>query len=65
MRYLLARYLPWLAVIFCGRWAFGFFLLLLQATVIGWRSASEIATRIVEGHENDRSRMRAAKWIRP
>lgn len=47
MSYILALFLPWLAVMLKGRVFVGIVLLILQITLIGWLPATVVALFIV------------------
>lgn len=47
MMYILALFLPWLAVMLKGRMVTGVVLLLLQLTLIGWLPATAVAFFII------------------
>ena len=47
MSYILALFLPWLAVMLKGRVLVGIVLLILQITLIGWLPATVVALFIV------------------
>lgn len=53
MSYILALFLPWLAVMLKGRVFVGIILLILQITLIGWLPATVVALFIVH-QENTR-----------
>jgi uncharacterized membrane protein YqaE (UPF0057 family) len=57
MIYVLALFLPWLAVMLKGRILVGIVLLVLQLTLIGWLPASIVAFFII----SDENRKQALK----
>ncbi len=55
MSYILALFLPWLAVMLKGRIFTGIVLLILQLTVIGWLPATVVAFFVISDEHKKRS----------
>ena len=55
MSYILALFLPWLAVMLKGRIFTGIVLLILQLTVIGWLPATVVAFFVISDAHKKRS----------
>ena len=55
MSYILALFLPWLAVMFKGRIFVGILLLILQLTVIGWLPATVVAFFVISDANKKRA----------
>jgi uncharacterized membrane protein YqaE (UPF0057 family) len=61
MLYILALFLPFLAVMLKGRVIVGMILLLLQLTVIGWLPATIVACFIINNENNKKHIEQAIK----
>ncbi len=55
MSYILALFLPWLAVMMKGRVITGVVLLLLQLTLVGWIPATIVAFFIINNANNKKA----------
>ena len=64
MMYILALFLPWLAVMLKGRMVTGVVLLLLQLTLIGWLPATAVAFFVIND-ENKKDAIAEALGRRP
>ncbi len=62
--YILALFLPWLAVMLKGRMVTGVVLLLLQLTLIGWLPATAVAFFVIND-ENKKQAIEDALAKRP
>jgi uncharacterized membrane protein YqaE (UPF0057 family) len=64
MRYIVALFLPGLAVLLCGRVILAVVLFLLQITLIGWLPAVVVAFFIINNHEADTRQNRLIRELR-
>jgi uncharacterized membrane protein YqaE (UPF0057 family) len=64
MRYIVALFIPGLAVLLCGRVILAVILLLLQITLIGWLPAVVVAFFIINNHEADTRQNRLIRELR-
>lgn len=51
MKYLIALFLPFLAVMFAGRIVLGVILLIAQVTLVGWLPAVVVALLVIKDYE--------------
>jgi uncharacterized membrane protein YqaE (UPF0057 family) len=63
MRYLIALFLPFLAMFMCGKMTQGIICLILQCTLIGWLPATIWAFMVVSDHKADKRMDRMAAAI--